>query len=72
MKDTAICQSYLQFLGHISHVLDGGFSEGGDELRKHSWLRLPVGSKLSAIAGPKGAKVWMKTGHLPHAKPPKV
>jgi len=53
-------------------VLEGGFAEGGDELRKHSWLRLPVGSKLSAIAGPNGAKVWMKTGHLPHAKPPKV
>lgn len=53
-------------------VLEGGFSEGGDALRKHSWLRLPVHSKLSAVAGPNGAKVWMKTGHLPHAKPPKV
>jgi anti-sigma factor ChrR (cupin superfamily) len=53
-------------------VLEGGFIEGGDELRKHSWLRLPMGSNLSAVAGPKGAKVWMKTGHLPHAKPPKV
>lgn len=53
-------------------VLEGGFSEGGDALRKHSWLRLPVHSKLSAVAGPMGAKVWMKTGHLPHAKPPKV
>ncbi len=53
-------------------VLEGGFIEGGDALRKHSWLRLPMGSKLSAIAGPKGAKVWMKMGHLPHAKPPKV
>lgn len=53
-------------------VLEGGFNEGGDALRKHSWLRLPVHSKLSAVAGPNGAKVWMKTGHLPHAKPPKV
>ncbi len=53
-------------------VLDGGFCETGDDLRKHSWLRLPVRSKLSALAGPKGAKVWMKTGHLPYAKPPKV
>ncbi len=52
-------------------VLDGGFSEGGDDLRKHSWLRLPVGSNLSAIAGKQGAKVWIKTGHLPHAKAPK-
>ncbi len=53
-------------------VLDGGFSEDGDNLRRHSWLRLPVHSKLSAVAGSDGAKVWMKTGHLAHAKPPKV
>ena len=53
-------------------VLEGGFSEGGDELCKHSWLRLPLGSKLDAKAGPDGAKVWMKLGHLPHAKAPSI
>lgn len=53
-------------------VLDGGFSEGDDMLRKHSWLRLPVGSILNAVAGDEGAKIWIKTGHLPHAKAPKV
>ncbi|MEM9574716.1 MAG: cupin domain-containing protein [Pseudomonadota bacterium] len=51
-------------------VLDGGFSEGGDVLEKHSWLRLPQGSTLSAKSGENGAKVWMKTGHLPFAKAP--
>jgi len=58
-------------LGGEFLVLYGGFREGGDDLRKHSWLRLPVGSSLSAIAGKLGAKVWIKTGHLPHAKAPK-
>jgi anti-sigma factor ChrR (cupin superfamily) len=58
-------------LGGEFLVLEGGFREGGDDLRKHSWLRLPVGSSLSAIAGKQGAKVWIKTGHLPHAKAPK-
>lgn len=53
-------------------VLDGGFNDGVDDLRRHSWLRLPVHSKLSAIAGIDGAKVWIKTGHLPYAKAPKV
>lgn len=53
-------------------VLEGGFNEGGDELRKHSWLRLPQGSKLDAIAGNEGAKVWIKTGHLPFAEAPNV
>ncbi len=52
-------------------VLDGGFNDGVDDLRRHSWLRLPVGSAFSAVAGAKGAKVWIKTGHLPYAKAPK-
>lgn len=48
-------------------VLDGGFSNAGDTLHKHSWLRIPVGSKLNAVAGPQGACVWIKSGHLKHA-----
>ncbi len=53
-------------------VLDGTFSENGDDLRKHSWLRIPEGGKLSAIAGKSGAKVWIKTGHIPFASAPAV
>lgn len=53
-------------------VLEGGFEEGGDNLRKHSWLRLPEGSIFKAKVGDNGAKVWMKTGHLPFAKAPSV
>ena len=45
-------------------VLEGGFSEGGDELRKHSWLRSPAGTSLSVIPGSNGATVWVKTNHL--------
>lgn len=45
-------------------VLDGDFSEGGDTLQRHDWLRLPVGASGKAIAGSRGAKVWIKTGHL--------
>ncbi len=47
-------------------VLDGSFSENNDELRQHSWLRVPVDSDIEAVAGPDGAKVWIKTGHLRH------
>ncbi|WP_162651499.1 cupin domain-containing protein [Lentilitoribacter sp. Alg239-R112] len=53
-------------------VLEGGFEEGGDKLRKHSWLRLPQGAKFQAKIGAEGAKVWIKTGHLPFAKAPRV
>jgi len=42
-------------------VLEGGFEEGGDLLRKHSWLRLPQGHTLKAVAQGDGARVWIKT-----------
>lgn len=53
-------------------VLSGEVREGGDTLSQGGWLRLPIGAQLSARAGDAGATVWMKTGHLPHAKPPAV
>jgi len=49
-------------------VLEGSFEESGDSLRKHSWLRMPVGGKVNAMAGSQGANVWIKTGHLVHVK----
>jgi hypothetical protein len=45
-------------------VLDGGFTEGGEEFTQHSWLRLPSGSTLQATAGPQGCRLWVKSGHL--------
>lgn len=45
-------------------VIEGGFIEGADTLRKHSWLRVPVGGTLNATVGVKGATVWVKTQHL--------
>ncbi|MGN6388637.1 MAG: cupin domain-containing protein [Burkholderiaceae bacterium] len=45
-------------------VLDGDFTESGDRLRRHDWLRLPADAEGKAIAGSRGAKVWIKRGHL--------
>jgi len=45
-------------------VLAGGFSEGGDTLGRWDWLRLPPGRAATAVAGPEGARVWIKSGHL--------
>ena len=53
-------------------VIGGTVTVGDDTLVRDSWLRLPEGQKLSATAGADGAKVWMKTGHLPFAKAPAV
>jgi len=47
-------------------VLEGEFTEGKDTLVKHSWLRLPMRSTLNAQCGAKGAKVWIKTNHMPY------
>ena len=53
-------------------VISGSVSEAGETLEKGAWLRLPEGQKLSALAGQEGAKVWIKTGHLPFASAPTV
>ncbi|MDQ7248134.1 cupin domain-containing protein [Dongia sedimenti] len=45
-------------------VLEGGFAEGGESFVPQSWLRLPAGARLIAKAGPDGARVWIKSGHL--------
>lgn len=53
-------------------VVEGEVIESGVTLGKNAWLRLPEGHSLSATAGAAGARVWIKTGHLPFAKPPAV
>jgi hypothetical protein len=50
--------------GFEALVLDGGFEEGGETFATQSWLRLPAGARLVAQTGPRGARVWIKTGHL--------
>ena len=45
-------------------VLDGSFQDADEEFTRQSWLRLPPGSKLRAVSGPRGCRLWVKTGHL--------
>jgi anti-sigma factor ChrR (cupin superfamily) len=51
-------------------VLEGGFEEEGESFGPRDWLRLPPGARSRALAGPEGARVWIKTGHLVHARAP--
>jgi hypothetical protein len=48
-------------------TLAGSFAEGGDVLRRWSWLRLPARAPLRARVGPEGARVWLKSAPLLHA-----
>lgn len=50
--------------GHEVFVIAGGFTENGDAFKQHSWLRLPAAEPSSLRAGPDGARLWVKTGHL--------
>jgi anti-sigma factor ChrR (cupin superfamily) len=50
--------------GFEALVLEGSFAEGGETFTQHSWLRLPRGSRLAAVAGDGGTRLWVKTGHL--------
>jgi anti-sigma factor ChrR (cupin superfamily) len=47
-------------------VIEGSLTENGDTLSRWDWLRLPVGGRFEATAGPDGVCVWIKTGHLRH------
>lgn len=53
-------------------VIEGSLTQDGDILVQESWLRCPSGSYINLEAGPVGAKIWIKSGHLPYAKAPSV
>lgn len=45
-------------------LLEGSYQEGDEHFEIQSWVRLPKGHVSSAVAGPSGARVWIKKGHL--------
>jgi len=45
-------------------VLEGNFRNEGETFERMSWLRLPAGASLQAVAGQAGCRLWLKTGHL--------
>lgn len=53
--------------GFEALLIAGSYLEGGEEFVANSWLRLPPNVALNATAGPKGARLWVKSGHLSKA-----
>jgi anti-sigma factor ChrR (cupin superfamily) len=45
-------------------VVEGGVTESGETMRPQSWVRVPLGGSFNLTAGPDGAVIWLKTGHL--------
>ncbi len=62
--DVGTMRSVDDHKGFEVFVLEGGFAEGGEIFSQNSWLRLPVGHAFEGMAGPKGARVWIKSEHL--------
>ena len=53
-------------------VLDGELEESGEHLKAQTWLRTPVGYNLNLTAGPEGARLWIKSGHLSCVEAPSM
>ncbi|MEX0339796.1 MAG: cupin domain-containing protein [Arenibacterium sp.] len=51
-------------------VLEGALQTGDEVLQTGSWFRLPEGAAFNAKSEGDGAKIWVKTGHLPFAQAP--
>lgn len=51
-------------------VLEGDLVESGDWLQRHAWCRMPDGYGVSGRAGESGCLLWIKSGHLIHARRP--
>ena len=53
-------------------VLDGALDGTEVTMDRHDWLRLPKGDRADVKAGPEGARLWIKTGHLDHVREPEA
>jgi len=51
-------------------MLNGSCTDAGEPMRQLSWLRIPAGGQLDAVAGDTGAHGWIKTGGLRFVDPP--
>ncbi|MCP2671463.1 cupin domain-containing protein [Maricaulaceae bacterium EIL42A08] len=53
-------------------VLSGALREGETQLAARDWLRVPDGEDCTLVAGPEGAEIWIKIGHLAHVRVPQA
>lgn len=74
-KDAQECVSVENWGTDVSHifkapdgaeilVLEGGLIEADQPFGPRDWIRLPPDTSTDLTAGPEGARIWLKTGHL--------
>lgn len=51
-------------------VLQGELHLANQKLGRHDWLRVPIGEAADLTAGTKGARIWIKRGHLKEIRTP--
>ena len=51
-------------------VLSGEVSHSGETYGLHDWIRIPPGHSADFTAGPEGARIWIKRGHLTEIRLP--
>ena len=51
-------------------ILYGALSIAGETYAQHDWLRVPSGDVADVTAGPSGARLWIKRGHLADIRVP--
>ncbi|WP_299607678.1 cupin domain-containing protein [uncultured Tateyamaria sp.] len=62
--DADVTQTFAAEGGAEALVLDGSIADGDTTLGPLDWLRVPPGGASTLTAGPNGARLWVKTGHL--------
>jgi anti-sigma factor ChrR (cupin superfamily) len=51
-------------------ILDGEMHHSGQIYVRHDWIRCPAGADAIFAAGPAGARIWIKRGHLSEIRLP--
>lgn len=59
-----VCHAFATPDGAEILVLDGSIATTDANMTARDWLRLAPGSSMHLTAGPEGARLWVKTGHL--------
>ena len=51
-------------------LLEGEITFSGETYARHDWVRVPAGKAAEFVAGPRGARLWIKRGHLGQIRVP--